>query len=307
MKNIVQFYERNKYLIGSICISITVIFWDCLFAIHHFEVNPYLAILMMIEVEVSYIILPYMQGPEPIKKKSKSRWRLPSLNKVMFAIFFLASMTPAALQISDLLVEKMVNKVTTEPTIPIEPKKIDVEFDIKKEEWNKYQISVNDDLNEQQKLALTHPIEKRLNELKDQKSTYTNAVAQFNKDTQEYPEKKRKYDEYKAKGNITFLFDYISLILGFIIMVSLQVMNGYLSREGKKARELNHIPHAGNMVDTKITSGYLQVDNVKVSDIAQNTITTTVSNPEQIPSATITPPPDLTIDSIKERAIQNQF
>lgn len=304
MKNIVQFYDRNKYLIGSICISITVIFWDCLFAIRHFEVNPYLAILMMIEVEVSYIILPYMQEPEPIKKKSKSKWwRLPSLNKVMFVIFFLASMTPAALQISDLLVEKMVNKVTTEPTIPIEPKKIDVEFDIKKEEWNKYQVSVNDDLNEQQKLALTHPIEKRLNELKDQKSTYTNAVAQFNKDTQEYPEKKRKYDEYKAKGNITFLFDYISLILGFIIMVSLQVMNGYLSREGKKARELGHIPRAGNMVDTKITSGYL------VRDTDQIMTTTTINNQDVTIglSNPITPPPDLSIDSIKQRANQNQL
>lgn len=240
MKAFAEYLYRSRYFIFCLSLSAVVVFWDILFSIDHFGVNKYLACLMMIQVELSYIFLPYMQEPEIVdnKKKKKKGWfRIPSFNKVMVVVFFIASMTPAALQISSQLMIKILDSITTEPTIPKKPEKIEIDRDIATEEWNKRMINSNDKIADEEKKYYIKKLDKRIGELKDQKGKFSDALNQYNIDIQEYPEKKRKYDEFIAKGKYTWFIDYASLILGFVIMVSLQVMNGYSSRRGAEERK----------------------------------------------------------------------
>jgi len=180
---------------------------------------------MMAMVEISYISLPYMIDYS--LDNSQSKWyKKITLNWIMRIVFFIASMTPAALGVTDMFLDKIVNAVKTEPTIPKEPKK-----DAKLEDsiaYLNYKIWKDVDVKESQI---------KLDKLEKQKSDYLDAVTQFNKDTSEYPKQKNEYEEYKKKGNITFIFDYIMLALGFIIMVSLQVMNGYASTKSAKSKK----------------------------------------------------------------------
>jgi len=218
-----SFWHSSKYILFSISISITIIFWDYQFVSVHFPINKFLAVFMMSQVELSYIVLPYMVDYSIEYTGFKKYF---NLNKIMRVVFFIASMTPAALGVTDMFLDKIVNAVKTEPTIPTEPKK-----DAKLEDsiaYLNYKIWKEVDVKESQI---------KLDKLEKQKSDYLDAVTQFNKDTLEYPKKKQEYEEYKKKGNITFIFDYIMLALGFIIMVSLQVMNGYASTKGAKSKK----------------------------------------------------------------------
>ena len=138
----------------------------------------------------------------------------------MRIVFFIASMTPAALGVTDMFLDKMTADIKTEPVLPTKPT-IDAQLDrdIEIERYKEWQKQDN-----------------HLKELEKKKSDYRERLAKYENDLSEYPHKKEAYDEYKKKGNITIVFDVIMLALGFIIMVSLQVMNGYASSKGAKSK-----------------------------------------------------------------------
>jgi len=226
LESLKSFWHSSKYILFSIALSSTIVCWDIVFVFKHFPINKFLAVFMMAMVEISYITLPYMIDYS--LDNSQIKWyKKITLNWIMRSVFFIASMTPAALGVTDMFLDKMINAIKTEPTIPTEPKKdANLEDSIS---YLKYKIWKEVDVKESQI---------KLDKLEKQKSDYLDSITQFNKDTLEYPKKKQEYEEYKKKGNITFIFDYIMLALGFIIMVSLQVMNGYASTRGAKSKKV---------------------------------------------------------------------
>jgi hypothetical protein len=70
--------------------------------------------------------------------------------------------------------------------------------------------------------------------LQAQKKEYRDTLKDYNIAVQEYPEKKRLYEEYKAKGELSWIFDMLNLFFPFVAIVGLQVMNGYSSKMGAR-------------------------------------------------------------------------
>lgn len=226
--NYIQFWHETKYVLFSILLSSVVVTWDVIFVLDHFTANKFLAVVMMIAVELSYIVLPYMQDQEPARTgKKKSKRKLPTFNQVMIVIFFVSSMTPAALQISGQFLGKMVNAVRVEPTKPEKPgqdENIDRDIQI-------YRYRVYKEINLTESQA-------KLNDLEKIKSDYRGRIADYEKAVSEYPGKMEAYQEFKAKGRLTWFFDVAMLVIGFVTMISLQVMNGYSSKKGASVKKL---------------------------------------------------------------------
>jgi hypothetical protein len=216
MKNI-HYY---KWTIYSGLIAVLIAVFDIKYAQANFKIDYWLIIAMMLLIHLSYIILPYIDEKKPVKKgKTRLKDKI-SFVKIMRTTFFIAALLPASLQISGQFLTKMESNIRTKPEEPVKPiLDISIDESIKRENYYRWVAGQNNDKTELIK------INKRLEELNEQKDLYTIALSRYNEELTTYSEKLKQYNEYKAKNRMTWIFDIMNLFFPFAAIVSLQLMS----------------------------------------------------------------------------------
>jgi hypothetical protein len=102
-----KLWHNNKWFLFSASLAFVVVMWDIKYAEKNFKLDKYLVVVMMVQIHLSFIVLPYMGSSK--------------FNKTMRGVFFIAALLPASLQISGEFLEKMKLAVKTDPTIPTLP------------------------------------------------------------------------------------------------------------------------------------------------------------------------------------------
>lgn len=217
---ITNFWNEKKWFLFSASLAFVVVMWDIKYAEKNFELDKYLIVIMMFQIHLSFILLPYMGSNK--------------FNKTMRGVFFIAAILPASLQISSEFLDKMKAEVRTMPIRPVEPildKQLDKSISSARYyRWNAKEAEDNEAFEK---------FDKKYNELIGKKDKYINSLDLYNEAMQEFPEKERQYKEYIAKGELSWFFDYLNLFFPFVAVLALQIMNGYSSRIGAMQNLVN--------------------------------------------------------------------
>jgi len=200
--------------------SYVVVSWDVKFSVDEFAMEKTLAILMMSQIEGFYIFIPYLIAMTTESRTESQVW----LDRGLVAALFIASVTPAALQVSSKFIDQASASAMSEPQAPKSPASAEtIEEQIREnnrtirslygQEQNgtvKYQI-----------WAITEDNRK----LTTAKTNRINAQDQFDKDYRAYEDALKTYNETSAKNGWTGFAQTVKILFSFLVVIIIQLAN----------------------------------------------------------------------------------